>query len=89
MPHQNLLSAHLWALRSEVESQIRNMSSAHQRVDALPPVTAPQYIQCLEEIVQDLERILDANKTVRALSENALEEARRVMRLQNTSGTGK
>jgi hypothetical protein len=88
MPNRwGLLAAHLWAVRSEVESQIRNMRNAQRHIDALPAVDDPEYMNDLRPIAEDLEQILDANTTIRALSQNALDETRRVTALASPSKT--
>ena len=81
-----LLHAQLWSLRAEVESQIRNLTQVHREIDNLRAVEDPRRDAEVSRLVSDLEQILDANHTVRALCETALEEARSLPRRTVKSG---
>jgi hypothetical protein len=70
------LNAQLWSLRSEVESQGRNMTRVHRELDSLPPIGDPRRVEEIERILADLEQVLDANRTIRALCEISILEAR-------------
>jgi len=74
--HIALLQAHLWALRAEVESQVRNLTKVHRELDTLPERGDVRRDAESERLVIDVEQILDANRTIRALCETAVEQAR-------------
>jgi hypothetical protein len=71
-----ILNAQLWSLRSEVESQVRNMTRVHRDLDNLPPIGDPRRREEIERMLADLEHVLDANQTIRALCETSILEAR-------------
>jgi hypothetical protein len=77
-PARAFLNAHLWSLRSEVESQIRNMTKAHRALDVLVPPDDARRGDEVAKLVAGLQQVLDANITIRALCENALREAKRL-----------
>lgn len=84
-----ILNAQLWSLRSEVESQVRNMTRVHRELDNLPPIGDPRRSSELQKLVADLEQVLDANKTIRALCETSLDEARTLATIEREqAGTG-
>src|SRR4051812_43870862 len=70
-----LLHAHLWSVQAEVESQVRNLIKVHHELDHLPPADDPERDAEVGRLEQAIEEILDANRTVSALCETALEEA--------------
>jgi hypothetical protein len=83
-----LLHAHLWSLQAEAESQVRNLSRLHLELDHLPPIDDPQREADTVQLVADLEQVIDANRTIGALAETALEQARLLQSHAQSEGNG-
>jgi HAMP domain-containing protein len=70
-----VLDAHLWALRAEVESQLRRMTDIHRSLTQLSPGGTAKRQTELERLVGDVEALIDANRAIRELSVSVLDEA--------------
>ena len=84
-----LLHAHLWSLRAEVESQLRNMTAVQRELDALVLLEGPRREAVVARLIADIEQIIDANRTIRALSTQTLRSARALVPKRSTPSTVK
>jgi hypothetical protein len=71
----DLLDAHLWSLRAEVEGQMRRMTALHRNLHSLPPAGSRDHEEAIDAVIADVSALLDANSSIRGLCVSALEEA--------------
>ncbi len=84
-----LLHAHLWSIQAEVESQVRNLMKVHRELDHLAPVDDPHREAEVARLANAIEEIRDANRTVGALCDTALQEAHFLRPHEQTKGVDK
>ncbi|MGE3473150.1 MAG: hypothetical protein AB7O28_22575 [Vicinamibacterales bacterium] len=73
MRKPDLLTAHLWDLRAQVESQLRCITKIHRRFEALAPKGSDRRAADKQAIVSDLSDVLTMAAAVRGVCESAIE----------------
>jgi hypothetical protein len=74
-----MLPLYLWDLRAQVEAQLRALTDVQRQVDAMLQLTPKRRREHLAKIVEHLTGILEANASIRQVSNEALDAAREVL----------
>jgi hypothetical protein len=74
--HLPLLTAYLWDLRSQCESQVRELTDAQRELDTVrDSLTATARRSALERVQQELKRVAASNVQIRKIVRQAMREA--------------
>jgi hypothetical protein len=74
--HLPLLAAYLWDLRSQCESQVRELTNAQREIDTVRDSrNAAGRREAVEKIQQDLKRVAAVNQQIRKIGRQAMDEA--------------
>jgi hypothetical protein len=75
-----LLSGFLWDLRAQCEAQVRALTDAQRQLDVYRDSVSPQLQEAaLAALTGDVERVLEANRSVRESAEQATAEISRLV----------
>lgn len=75
-----LLSAFLWDLRAQCEAQVRALTDAQRQLDVYRDSVSPQLQEAaLAALTGDVERVREANRSVRESAEQATAEIFRLV----------
>jgi hypothetical protein len=71
------MSAHLWDLRAQCEQQVRALTDAQQQLDALRDAKDRSVCDAaLEALQADLARVVQVNRAVREVAQEAVTHAK-------------